>query len=249
MTEAMVELDQRGDVFVLTLTAGENRWNTTLVRAIDAALDAVAASEGPAALVMASADAKFFSNGLDLDWMRSRDEHPGGDRKVFAHEAMTLFGRMITFPMPTVCAIGGHAFGAGLMIALCHDVRVMRADRGYLCANEVELGMAIPEPELALFRHKVPRDAFHQSVVLARRWTGPDALAAGIVQHLAPAGEVRHRAVEVAAGLARLGAGRQVMGWMKEHLYGEDAAINGPHGPAYMLRNSARYPAGPSAIG
>ena len=36
---------------------------------------------------------------------------------------------VITFPVPTVCAIGGHAFGAGLMIALCHDVRVMRRDR------------------------------------------------------------------------------------------------------------------------
>jgi Delta3-Delta2-enoyl-CoA isomerase len=95
MTEAMVELDQRGDVFVLTLTAGENRWNTTFVRAIDAALDEVEASAGPAALVMASGDPKFFSNGLDLDWMRSRDEHPGGERKVFAREAMTLFGRMI----------------------------------------------------------------------------------------------------------------------------------------------------------
>jgi enoyl-CoA hydratase/carnithine racemase len=245
MTEAMVELDQRGDVFVLTLTAGENRWNTTLVRAIDAALDAVAASEGPAALVMASADAKFFSNGLDLDWMRSRDEHPGGDRKVFAHEAMTLFGRMITFPMPTVCAIGGHAFGAGLMIALCHDVRVMRADRGYLCANEVELGMAIPEPELALFRHKVPMHAFYETVQLARRWSGPDALAHGMVQHLAEAGDVLPKAVEVAAGLARLGRNREVFGWMKEHIYGEHAAINGVHGPAYMLRNSELFAHGP----
>jgi enoyl-CoA hydratase/carnithine racemase len=245
MTAAMVELDQRGEVFVLTFTAGENRWNTTFVRAIDAALDAVEASTGPAALVTASADAKFFSNGLDLDWMRSRDEHPGGDRKVFAEEAMTLFGRMITFPVPTVCAIGGHAFGAGLMIALCHDVRVMRADRGYLCANEVELGMAIPEPELALFRHKVPMNAFYETVQLARRWSGPDALAHGMVQHLAGPDEVLPKAVEVAAGLAHLGRDRAVFGWMKEHIYGEHAAINGVHGPAYMLRNSTLFAHGP----
>ena len=78
---------------------------------------------------------------------------------------------MITLPIPTVCAIGGHAFGAGLMIALCHDQRVMRADRDLLCANEVELGFAIPEPELALFRHKMPMNAFYETVQLARRWT------------------------------------------------------------------------------
>jgi hypothetical protein len=28
---------------------------------------------------------------------------------------------------------------------------------------------------------------------------------------------------------------------MKEHIYGENAAINGVHGPAYMLRNQSMY--------
>jgi enoyl-CoA hydratase/carnithine racemase len=147
--------------------------------------------------------------------------------------------------MPTVCAVGGHAFGAGLMIALCHDVRVMRGDRGFLCANEVELGLAIPEPELALFRHKVPMNAFYETVMLARRWSGPDALANGIVQHLADAEEVLPKAIEVAAGLAHLGRNREVFGWMKEHIHGEHAAINNAHGAAYMLRNSELFAHGP----
>jgi enoyl-CoA hydratase/carnithine racemase len=246
MADDLVQLDRDGDVFLLTMCAGENRWNTAFVRRLDAALDEVERSTGPAALVTASADEKFFSNGLDLAWLTSREpDHPGGDRRVFAAEAMAYFARVMTLPIPTVCAINGHAFGAGLMVALCHDVRVMRRDRGYLCANEVELGMAIPEPELALFRHKLPMPAFHQTVVLAKRWAGPEALEAGVVQHLADAGAVRSTAVELAAGMARLGANRSVMGWMKEHLYGEDAAINATHGPAYMLRNMSRYPHGP----
>jgi enoyl-CoA hydratase/carnithine racemase len=171
--------------------------------------------------------------------------HPGGDRSVFGSEAMALFGRMITFPMPTVCALNGHAFGAGLMIALCHDVRIMREDRGYLCANEVELGMTIPEPELALFRHKMPMDAFFQTVQLSRRWTGPAALEAGIVQEVADKDTVFSASVEMAQGLAHLGANRENFGWMKEHIYGENAAINGVHGPAYMLRNQSLYAHGP----
>ena len=40
-----------------------------------------------------------------------------------------------------------------------------------------------------------------------------------------------------AEGLARLGANREIYAWMKEHIYGENAAINGFHGPASMLRN------------
>ena len=67
----MIELDRQGDVYTMTLNAGENRWNTTFVRAIDEALNEVAASQGPAALVTTSASEKFFSNGLDLDWVQT----------------------------------------------------------------------------------------------------------------------------------------------------------------------------------
>ena len=63
----MIDLSRDGDVFTLTMDAGENRWNTAFVREFAQALDAVEASSGPAALVTRSADAKFFSNGLDLD--------------------------------------------------------------------------------------------------------------------------------------------------------------------------------------
>ena len=50
----MIELNREGNVFVLTMNDGENRWNTTFVREFAAALDEVEASTGPAALVTAS---------------------------------------------------------------------------------------------------------------------------------------------------------------------------------------------------
>jgi len=237
----MIDLTREGNVFVLTMNDGENRWNTRFVRAMAAALDEVEASTGAAALLTTSASEKFYSNGLDLEWRASTGEHRGGDRDVFGDEFMTLMGRIITFPMPTVAAVNGHAFGAGFMNAMCHDVRLMRSDRGFICANEVEIGMVIPDPELALFRHKLPMNTFFETVQLAKRWGGPQALAAGIVQSIAPLEELRAQALARAEELSRLGANRAVYGKMKERLYGENAAINGVHGPAYMLRNGAAF--------
>ena len=176
----MIDLQQNGPVFTLTMTAGENRWNTAFVRAFAGALDAVEASEGPAALVVTSALEKFFSNGLDLAWVQSTEPGEGGDQKAFSAEFMQLMGRIITFPVPTISAINGHAFGAGFMLALCTDVRVMRADRGFCCANELAIGMRIPDEELALFRHKLSGSAFFDTVQLARRWSAPEAVAAGV---------------------------------------------------------------------
>lgn len=233
----MIEIDRQGDVFVLTMTAGENRWNTNFVRAFAAALNDVEASSGPAALVTASADPKFFSNGLDIDWRRGEGDGEGGDKSVFAKEFMALMARLIVFPMPTIAAVNGHGFGAGFMAALCHDVRVMRADRGYLCANEIELGMTIPEEELTLFRHKMSGSAFFDTVTLARRWTGPDAEAAGFVAETASQDELLDAAVARAGKLARLGANRELYSLSKERIFGEGAAINDANGAAHWLRN------------
>ncbi len=242
MSTHPIELERDGDVFTLSMVAGENRWNTTFVRAFAAALDEVEASSGAASLLTRSNDAKFFSNGLDLDWVRAPEDHPeGGDRDVFGAEFMALAGRLITLPVPTVCAINGHAFGAGLMIALCHDVRLQRSDRGFLCANEMQLGMAIPTPELALFRHKLPANVFFETVQLARRWTGPDALAAGIVQGCAELDALQPLALQRARELAPLGVNRALYGGQKERLFGENAVLDGPHGAAHMLKHAASF--------
>lgn len=240
----MIDLERDGELFILTMNDGENRWNTTFVRAYAKALDEVEASTGPAALITRSSNEKFFSNGLDLEWISSSADadnpgtgHRGGDRSVFGDEFMTLMGRIITLPVPTVAAINGHAFGAGLMTALCHDVRIMRADRGFVCANEMQLGMVIPRPELALFRHKLSAHTFFETVQLARRWAGSDALAAGIVSQVTSAEELLDAAHKRASELAPLGANRKAYGAQKESIFGKNSALNEPHGAAHMLKH------------
>jgi Delta3-Delta2-enoyl-CoA isomerase len=240
--ETMIDLERDGELFILTMNDGENRWNTTFVRAYAKALDEVEASTGPVALITRSSNEKFFSNGLDLDWIAASattvETSPrGGDRSVFGDEFMALMGRIITLPVPTVAAINGHAFGAGLMTAMCHDVRIMRADRGFVCANEMQLGMVIPRPELALFRHKLSAPTFFETVQLARRWGGPDALAAGIVSQITSADELLEAARKRALELAPLGANRQSYGAQKESIFGENSALNEPHGAAHMLKH------------
>ena len=238
----MITLEKKNHVYLLKMNAGENRWNTSFVREFSNALNEVELDDGPGALVTSSEDEKFFSNGLDLDWVKNPEKYPqSGDREVFGEEFMYLMGRMITLPIPTICAINGHAFGAGFMLSLSHDVRVMREDRGFICANEIQLGMKIPRPELALFRHKIPANSFFETVQLSKRWTGPDALNAGIVQAMGNIDELQEMALQRAEELAPLATDRKNFGAHKEMLYGENAAINLNHGPAHMLKNSKEF--------
>jgi enoyl-CoA hydratase/carnithine racemase len=115
-------------------------------------------------------------------------------------------------------------------------VRFMREDRGYLCANEIQIGFAIPDAELALFRHKMSGSAFFDTVQLARRWSGHEAKTAGFVQDVTDADNLLNMAMDKAHQLAPLGANRELYSQSKERIFGENPSINDRAGAAYLLR-------------
>lgn len=91
--------------------------------------------------------------------------------------------------MPTVALINGHAYAAGLMLALAHDYRLAPAPRGFLCVNEVLFGAPLKPAMAALFRAKLGGGPALRALALeGRRFSGPDAVAAGLADALAPAG-------------------------------------------------------------
>ena len=69
----MPTLDRDGDVFVLDIGDTENRFHPDWLAAVHAALDEVERAEGAHALVT-TASGKFFSNGLDLDWLSAHGD-------------------------------------------------------------------------------------------------------------------------------------------------------------------------------
>ncbi|MFI5506001.1 enoyl-CoA hydratase/isomerase family protein [Mycobacterium sp. NPDC051804] len=213
----MTGLDRNGAVFVLTLGDDENCFHPDRLSAINAALDEVEAAEGAKAVVT-TGTGKFYSNGLDLDFMAANPQ-ASETNLVDVH---ALFARVLAFPAPIVAAVQGHAFAAGAMLALAHDQIVMRADRGYFCLPEVDLGIPFTPGMNALIRARLPIAAAHEAMTTARRYGGEDARSAGIVTATAGEGEVLDAAVARAEALApKAGA---VFGAIKARLYAEVVA-------------------------
>ena len=73
----MIELDRVDDVFVLRMRDGENRFTLDWLDAVNAALDRVQVTEGPIALVT-TGEGKFYSNGMDLEWLATAPELAAG---------------------------------------------------------------------------------------------------------------------------------------------------------------------------
>lgn len=213
----VMSLERRDEVFVLTLTEGDNRFNPTSLKAWNAALDEVEASDGPAALVTVGTD-RFYSNGLDLDWMGAQSDAGAASRQVIG-DTIRLFGRMLSFPMYTVAAINGHAFAAGAMLAIAHDARVMRTDRGFFCFPEADLGMPLAPGMTALITARLDAQVAHEAIVTGRRYPADEALAKGIVDAVSPEAEVLRDAAALA--VAQTGKARGTVGVLKRGLYAD----------------------------
>jgi enoyl-CoA hydratase/carnithine racemase len=193
----MIDLRREGDVHVLVFDAGENRFSPEFLDELDRALDEVTGSPPPRALVT-TGTGKFYSNGLDLDWLIGHADQ----RTAYVSRVHRLLARVLSLPMPTVAAVGGHAFAAGAMLSLAHDFRVMRADRGYFCFPEVDLKLPFTPGMSALIQARLPTLVAHEAMVTGRRYGGEEAAAAGIVHRAVPEAEVLPAAVALAEPLA-----------------------------------------------
>jgi enoyl-CoA hydratase/carnithine racemase len=205
-------LDRHEDVFVLDLGDTENRFHPDWLAPVGAALDEVEKADGPRALVTA-ATGKFWSNGLDLDWLFAN----GDQFERYAASVHGLFARMLTLPVITVAALQGHTFAAGAMLSLAHDVRVMRADRGFWCLPEVDISIPFTPGMSALIQARLAPRTAHEAMTTGRRYGGADALAAGIVDHAVGESAVRTTAIELAGSLA--GKAGDTLATIKTRMY------------------------------
>lgn len=208
----MPELHRQEEVYLLDLGDDENRFSLDWMKSVSALLDEVSKQPAPRALVT-MARGKFYSNGLDLDWVLTHPDQKG----AYVADVHALLAKMLALPMPTVAAVTGHAFGGGSILATAHDWRVMRADRGYFCFPEVDIGLPFTPGMAALIQAKLTPATAVTAMTTGRRYGGPEAFTAGLVDLAVPEAEVLTRAIELVRPLAGKDPG--TLGAIKATMY------------------------------
>jgi enoyl-CoA hydratase/carnithine racemase len=210
-----VTLSESDGVAVLRLGDGLNTVDGSVLDAVFAVLDRVEAAEVPPALVTVGSQ-RAYCTGYDLEFLAGLEQQA---MEFEVERSLDVLARVLTYPGPTVAAISGHAFGYGAMLAMAHDQRVMRADRGWFCLPEVDLGLEFQPFQLALVRARMTPQAAHRAITTGHRFGAAEALAAGIVEEVAEPDETERRACE----LVGEGAGKApaVVKALKTALYAE----------------------------
>ncbi|PFH36416.1 enoyl-coa hydratase/isomerase family protein [Besnoitia besnoiti] len=199
-------------VFTLHLGNAENRLTCSAMDAIHVMLDRIERSKGPAACVICSSG-KFFSNGLSI---KELSDHPKKLLEVFH----SMLKRLLGFPVPLVAAINGHAFGGGAILACVCDYRVMNANRGFFCVNEILIGLPLTPGLSAVVQSKIDRSLWTTTMLRGQRWSGAAALGARIVDGVANGeADVLEAAKSLASSVASLGENRHAYGSIKREMY------------------------------
>ncbi|KAE9976683.1 hypothetical protein EG328_002469 [Venturia inaequalis] len=203
-------------VYVLTFTSGpDNRVTIPFIKAFMLSLDIIEHKFPPGVVVTTSGIGKFYSNGYDL-------EHVSQHADFFEGYSFPILRRLLTYPMPTIALINGHAFGAGCFLALAHDYRIQNPTRGFNCLPEIDMGVLIPTAVQAMFKQKMPNPTVFRDVALeGRRFGGPEALKMGWVDGLGGMEEVLQLVKE--RKLTGRGA-TSAWGGIKEDIYAETLA-------------------------
>jgi enoyl-CoA hydratase len=176
--ETLVGYELTEGVATITLDDGKvNVLSLPMQAAINTALDR---AESDGAIVVLAGRTGVFSAGFDLNTLAAG----GADGVAMAHGGFALAARLLLFPNPVVAACTGHAVAMGLFLVLSCDYRVGAAGPFKLTANEVAIGLSLPESAIAILRDRVAPAVLNRAAVLAEVFGPDNAIEAGILDHV-----------------------------------------------------------------
>jgi Delta3-Delta2-enoyl-CoA isomerase len=192
-----VTIKVQDEVAIVRLTNGvTNAISPELVSDLGAAVDQV--KKECRGMVLAGGS-KFFSIGFDLPSLLPLDRD--GVLDFFVN-----FNRVIlaayTLPMPTVCAVAGHAVGGGNIIALAGDYRYMAEGKKRIGLNEINLGVPVPYLADMILRQVVGDRAATEMLFGGELMPVDEAARIGLVDAVLPEGELEQLALEKVTALA-----------------------------------------------
>ncbi len=195
----MIRLSREGPIYTVTMHNGDNMICLDWQQSMLDILDELEANPVAGTAMVLIGEAKFFSNGLNLEVLNKLD---GADWTLFAAQMNEIHRRMLMLPFPTVAAVNGHAFAGGAFVALSCDYRIMREDRGWICISEVDAGVPLPQGMMEFLRLRLPANTVRDAVLTGKRYNADEAMAAGFADGKAPQEQLLNRATQLATDLA-----------------------------------------------
>lgn len=199
----LVRMETRSGVAWLTIDRPDvmNALSYDTLASLGDHLAAVRIDAGIRVVVITGAGERAFCAGADL---KERVGFTEEQTRAFIERIGDTLANVAALPQPVIAAINGVAYGGGLELALACDLRVAVAGAR----------MGLTETSLAIIpgaggTQRLPRlvgpARAKELILCARRVDADEALAMGLVNRVAPAGELDGATQELADAIAANG--------------------------------------------
>ncbi len=196
--------ERQGAVAILTLNrpAARNSLSLDLIAALHAAMEREGAAMEVAAIVLRGAPPAFCA-GHDLRELTARRADADRGRAFFEETMRACAGMMqaiVACPKPVIAAVNGIATAAGCQLVATCDLAVA-GESSQFATPGVNIGLFCSTPMVALTRN-ISRKAAMEMLLLGEMAPAAKALELGLVNRVAPDGQVFAVAMELALTIA-----------------------------------------------
>ena len=174
-----------------------NALSLEMLAALNRALDR-AASDG--AVVVLTGRQGIFSGGFDLKVLGAG----GPDAAAMLEQGFLLALRLLEHPAPVIIACNGHAVAMGIFLLLSGDYRIGVNGPFRLVANEVAIGLTMPQTAIEICRQRLAPSHFNRAIILSETYAPADAVEAGFLDRVVDGPGLLETARTVATELAQL---------------------------------------------
>ncbi|MEL6313882.1 MAG: enoyl-CoA hydratase/isomerase family protein [Pseudomonadota bacterium] len=196
-----VTCTHEGEIAVLTLSneAKLNALTTAMLHQLEAHLADLDRATDVRSVIVTGAGPKAFCCGADIgEW---GPLSPAEFARNWVRDGHRVFDRLARLSKPTIGALNGHAFGGGLELAACCDIRVM-TPRATLALPEAKVGIVPGWSGTQRLARLMPEPVLKEVALFGRRISAERALSLGFAAALAD--DALAAAQEIAASLANM---------------------------------------------
>lgn len=195
----ILEQEDLGQVRILRLNRPDalNAMSRELLGELEAVIQALILNP-PRALIL-TGTGRSFSTGADL---KERSGMNAAEVRDFLLRVGALFGRIESLPCPVICAINGFAFGGGLELALCADIRIA-SEAAQLGLTETSLGIIPGAGGTQRLTRLIGSSKSRLLIFTARKISAAEAERFGIVEMVTAPEALMEAAVTLAEEIAK----------------------------------------------
>jgi enoyl-CoA hydratase len=177
-----------------------NRMSVAYIDLLEEVVDDIATDDSVRAVVITAEGTTNFSVGMNLKELGGAIRERGVD--AFFDQRLRVIGRIETMGKPSVATLFGYCLGGGLELPLGCTFRLAAAEGASIGLPEMDLGTTPAWGGSARLAKCIGRNHAIDMILRAKKVSGPEALAIGLVNEVWPLAELKDRAIALAAELA-----------------------------------------------